>query len=625
MVAVQELCKPYLSGVLFHCGNVTEDLLSGVKNAIEELVLPEIDEDADDAKFTRSGQTIEPNSGEHEEMAWKSFHYTEYRKPAWYQGGEVLDQKQHIIILCGHNNYLKILFSDNSVRDQVMRGIRKGNNEAFDGLRPFSADDIKKSLVADRVRTLWLSGTHRQSVVKADSKTLSGMELESAIDPLGDQTYFYSSIRSTVDNAEISGNDASAVIGVSPQHARFWIGPTKDWNDFLSRAKALMSHVHERLQSEDTPDVLSMLAQPTKGLDDVAEPYGVSLIIPESQFPGAVIDGDQAWLQIFADTAHYEIETQEGSPDFEADVFWANRKIGRLAFSFSEKENGDVQLTIDVLDDLDVEDDIKEQIVGICTNKSLVTIYFDTGHSFARGQLYKTAFRDPKFNDWKWINTEGFNPKKEKPPKASGKSLDVEKIGQNDDDSLFTYVVKNWPNIHDHGNPTGWLVCDDGSMESADFIHIDPTAGSKKISLIHVKGSGSENPNRGISVTDYEVVVGQAVKNLRHLDQGHLYNKLLDKKDGVLKDAVWKDGVRQEDRNEVLEVIEGFGTDYDLYVYVLQPRVRQSEWTTTRDRINAGDPDNATMLRLKQLDTLLLGASTDCHGLGAKFYAIGAE
>jgi hypothetical protein len=250
-------------------------------------------------------------------------------------------------------------------------------------------------------------------------------------------------------------------------------------------------------------------------------------------------------------------------------------------------------------------------------------VFFDTGHSFAREQLYKTAFRDPKFVDWKWVELEGFNPKKEKPPKASGKSLDVAKIGRDDDDSLFTYVVKNWPNIDNHGNPSGWLICDDGSMESADFIHIDDTAGAKKISLIHVKGSGSVSAARGISVTDYEVVVGQAVKNLRHLDQGLLYEKLLDKKDGVLKNAVWKDGVRQEDREEVLEVIEGFGSDYELCVYVFQPRVRKTVWETEKDKISSGIPDTTAMLRLKQLDTLLLGASVNCRGLGASFYVIG--
>ena len=63
-------------------------------------------------------------------------------------------------------------------------------------------------------------------------------------------------------------------------------------------------------------------------------------------------------------------------------------------------------------------------------------------------------------------------------------------------------------------NKDQWLACDDGAMEIADFILFE--AGPPGlIEVIHVKGAHSSSPNRGISVSAYEVVVGQAVKNLR--------------------------------------------------------------------------------------------------------------
>ena len=103
-----------------------------------------------------------------------------------------------------------------------------------------------------------------------------------------------------------------------------------------------------------------------------------------------------------------------------------------------------------------------------------------------------------------------------------GKKFDVAGIGDARDKSLFGLVVRHWPNLEERGEQTGWLVCDDGAMESADFIHLDEASEVPELTLIHVKGSGSKVEERGISVSDYEVVVGQAVKNLRHLDRVHL-------------------------------------------------------------------------------------------------------
>ncbi|WP_261319183.1 hypothetical protein [Rhizobium leguminosarum] len=81
---------------------------------------------------------------------------------------------------------------------------------------------------------------------------------------------------------------------------------------------------------------------------------------------------------------------------------------------------------------------------------------------------------------------------------------------------------------------------------SADFIHINDLVDPPELTLIHVKGSGSADVERGISVSDYEVVVGQAIKNLRHVDRGLLKEKLIANAVGVLQNAVWHNGQRQQ-------------------------------------------------------------------------------
>ena len=85
--------------------------------------------------------------------------------------------------------------------------------------------------------------------------------------------------------------------------------------------------------------------------------------------------------------------------------------------------------------------------------------------------------------------------------------------------SLFCWIKNCWNVNRDSGN-SGWLACDDGSGELADFIHLDEHQGT--LSLIHIKGASTSSPTRGISVGAYEVVVSQAIKNLRHLDRFYL-------------------------------------------------------------------------------------------------------
>ena len=170
--------------------------------------------------------------------------------------------------------------------------------------------------------------------------------------------------------------------------------------------------------------------------------------------------------------------------------------------------------------------------------------------------------------------------------------------------------------------PIGWLVCDDGAMESADFIHLDDARNPPELTLIHVKGSGSADAGRNLSVSDYEVVIGQAVKNLRHIDRGLLGDKLAANATGVLKDAVWHNGERQKDRKALLQVLMGLGSNLKTKVVVFQPRVRRSVFNAIRKKMDDGKPTDAAVRRMQQLDALLLGARADCFSLGASFAVV---
>lgn len=314
------------------------------------------------------------------------------------------------------------------------------------------------------------------------------------------------------------------------------------------------------------------------------------------------------------------ISPKAESPCFAAEIFWGQESYGRMEYEFTAAADGTVSVKAEPLSWNDSLDHHKE-IRKVCSNTDLLTLYFDTGHTFAQGHFYETRFRDAWFENWQWAKLTGFAVDREKP--LEGKKLRIADIGGRNDTSLFGFVAKHWPNLLQNRAATGWLICDDGSMESADFIHFDDQADPPRLSLIHVKGSGSADANRGISVSDYEIVVGQAVKNLRYLDRTNIADKFAEEEGKQIGTAVWRNGARQKNRRDVLRVLKQAGSNLDKAVYVFQPRVRKSTVETIAARMQAGRLDHPDVRRSQQLDTLLLSARAECFGLGAEFHVIG--
>ncbi|RTM09993.1 MAG: hypothetical protein EKK31_04410 [Hyphomicrobiales bacterium] len=455
------------------------------------------------------------------------------------------------------------------------------------------------------------------------------MELESSLDPLGDQSYFFSSVRSTV---KLSEKLASTVVGASPSAGRIWTGPSRTWDEFTTGLNLVLRRAADYMDDtsrSETP--IPIVASPLTSLANVERAYDVAIIVPEQIHHGEsdAAKDESRWLQQFGDTARFEVTAAAGGPNFEADVYWGDTKIGRLSYEFHQGPRGDVRAKITIVKEQgskDVEGEVskkqKAEILKICRDADNITVYFDTGHTFSRGHIYETRFRDARFEDWEWVpmwpdKTEYWQ---EKP--LDGKRFAVENTGNESDKSLFGLIARHWPNLKSRGQQTGWLVCDDGAGESADFIHIDDKVKPSLLTLIHAKGSGSGKDGRDISVSDYEVVVGQAVKNLRHVDRGLLLAKLKANGSGVLKDAVWHNGKRLKNRDSFLAMLAKLGSNLETKVVVLQPRVRETVLENVREKMNKDDKTSAAVRRVRQLDALLLAARANCFSLGAKFAVI---
>jgi hypothetical protein len=154
-------------------------------------------------------------------------------------------------------------------------------------------------------------------------------------------------------------------------------------------------------------------------------------------------------------------------------------------------------------------------------------------------------------------------------------------------------------------------------MEIADFIHFDQANGSPELTLIHVKGSKSAAANRQLSVSDYEIVVGQAIKNLRFLDLQNTMANFTNFLSHKLLDASWRAGVA-DIRANMLTAMKIAGPPPKRRIVIVQPRVRQTALTAAR----AVGASTKQAMVAKQLDTLLLAARANCQNLGAEFVVV---
>lgn len=599
-------CAPYASTVLFEVHNVEEVDLVAVRQLVIGLIRDMREGDVRRGTIIDRTVSRPPAVVMEEDISFGVVHVVERRRPGWYLGEDAEDRLNHLVVLAASGRILSVTSTDGGLRDRVIAALRGSDAVAVAGLRPLGRDEMERAFVGSEVKTVWLSATHRRVAVKPDAKVLSGMELESAFDPLDDQTYAFTSIRTP------SLGDRR-IVGANPSKSRLWIGPSRTWADFTGQIASIFRRIEQvRADAATAWSTLPVLARPSASMEGIGQPYDMTTIVPEIVSVDGAGDDDDGWRAEFADAARFEIlEGGEGT-DFRAHIWWGDDPCGTIAYRF-EQDNDGVKLSATV-EEWDAGLPHSDTIRKFCVEGKNLTVYYDTGHTFARGAFYGTQFRDQPFENWSWTALDGYRVKAEKP--LIGKALNIEGMGNEADNSLFGYMVKRWGIVEGQPGPSGWLACDDGSMESADFIHLDGEG--RTLSLIHVKGSGTASATRGVSVTDYEIVVGQAIKNLRHLDRGLLIEKLEAGTDHQIATATWFDGVRRPNRDDFLDALRAVVDSYRRRVIVFQPRVRRTEHAALRARIDAGQ-DDANIRRLKQLDTLLLAARADCYKLGADF------
>jgi hypothetical protein len=252
------------------------------------------------------------------------------------------------------------------------------------------------------------------------------------------------------------------------------------------------------------------------------------------------------------------------------------------------------------------------KILDALKNDDLFAVYYDSGHVVGPHGIGRRNINSAPFANWQFLDFSGFDITTEKPGKTPSEIH--RNIGAGNDISLFGWVA--------HHYSSGWLVCDDGPGEVADFIHISPDG---TLSIIHVKAAHSASSMRGIAVSAYEVVAGQAAKNSRYLVNLELLSETL-AIPHAQKRAAWIDGKRVAGRHEFLSMLESLMPSDKRQVVIVQPHVSEKMYNHIRaHHPSVTSSPTADLLRLNSLETLLHTTRGAAVALGADLDVISSK
>ncbi|MFB9261694.1 hypothetical protein ACFFWD_00660 [Bradyrhizobium erythrophlei] len=513
--------------------------------------------------------------------------------PSWTDDGNFVDLQHHLAIAVLRKSHLALHFTDPKLKGPVRLALLAESNPdiPLSWLSPIPRSTMSAAFLENgQAKTLWLSGVHRRSATKADAKILAGPDLDYSLDPFDDQSFYWSAARSRNAKLEIT-------IGVSPKASRAWVSKAKSLKEFAMSTALLVDAISDAKATNAEP--FRFLAVPAEIIDPskVVSGYDLSILPPDM-----LDDGEEDVETTNADAAlilaaNFLVESAKGA-DLIVTIEINGEAIGALTLKVAISRDGKVKLKASDVVPTGLDDEAFDRLRALLVRGAGVNIRYDSGHSISDRQVYVIRMPRIDFREYETQDFSGYCVKQEKPK-------DLTKIGR--EKSLFCWVQ----NTH-----TGWLACDDGANEKADFIHLDVGGHRPVLSLIHVKGAKSDKAGRNLSVAAYEVVTGQAVKNLQWLDKQALAKGLSQAVRAT--NYWWKDG-QPVKKDDLVSAIESLGDNFVRRVVVVQPHVTEN----ARAKAEAAKK-GVNRLRLDQLNTLLASAWRSCNGLGAEFKVIWA-
>jgi hypothetical protein len=497
--------------------------------------------------------------------------------------------------------------------DSILRGVLQKwlDRAPKPPIRRVASELLQGAFLTGEAKGLWLRGTHARRTTKADSKNLSGRRLQDALSPFEDSSFAMSTARAALPD-DPSRTALTGNVGTTPRRALVWNRPTPEFRNFVAVAVEALELIVETMKSGSAlVRPYPILASESHDLSVVYGAYDVTTLTPDD-LPAIDVSDD---LMVAADTLQQSVLKARGypnSPDLLLDVGIDGALGGSLRVVV--KSHGDGVRFVVGFDaesqptNLPAVRKIKD---ALDFSAELLTVYYDSGHMVDGRSIWKREVRTAPFPCWSFQDFTGYDITREKPIGKSSPTEIHAGIGLKGDDSLFNWVA--------HHYSTGWLTCDDGTGEVADFVHVSQ---SGVLSLIHVKAANSRSATRRIAVGSYEVVASQAAKNFVNLDPNELRDRLT--APTTFAHATWTHGVRVTDRVDFIDAMDSRNSNDEYRVIIVQPHVSERAYDNIR-KPGSQTETNEDSYRLDLLETLLNTIRGSVTSLGADMQVIGSK
>ena len=524
------------------------------------------------------------------------FSYQRHTTPSWATKDSGLTNVTNEIALVYQRRTLIAVHADGPVRDAVLRWIRGDAKPPF---RCVPTAIVHDAFLRGEAKSLWLNGVHPRRNTRADTKSISGQRLQDALSPIEDSTFALRSARSAL---EPDGRRTSLVgiVGTTPSDALIWSRQSASLQDFVSAARETLELVHDTMSTGTGLDQpFPLLATTLDSLSGVANAYELMVLDAADLPPGASDETlDAAEL---LQTSIVDVAGDADGANFTLLIGRAGIVMGELRATLM-MENGHVHIRFGHARQ-PTDEQLVRSVMDALVHTELLSIYYASGHVVTNNTVCRRQHQSAPFRGWKSIDFTGYDIAREKPDGASSAEIHAA-IGEANDQSLFGWVARHYT--------SGWLTCDDGTGEAADFIHLSYDG---TLTFIHVKAAHSSGPGRRVAAGPYEVVASQATKNLHYLsDSDALADHL--SKSPLQAPAAWVDGVRAANRDDLIEALRCRSARDQSEVVIVQPHVSQ----LVLDRVHA-DGDDASpsleQLRLNLLEMLLNATRATVVGMSA--------
>lgn len=456
-------------------------------------------------------------------------------------------------------------------------------------------------------KTLWLKGVHRRRSTKPDSKVLVGPRLQDALDPSQDSTFALSAM-----TLEFEPEDEAAVLKgnltVTPVKSRLAVKSFASVSLYISAVLEALAMLEKALASDSRVVAFPELAVPEKDLENVRGAFDLRVADPDE------LRGDPAFDDCDlsnADLLRSSILTLTGDSTSNRAVIEVGSE-GSVHGQLSLRAVGtgdNCHLAVGYVGTPRGQD-LTERVRAVLGEGELLSVYYESGHAFNGRTVSRQNFDYPAFTRIEFEDFSGFQIVKEKPG-VRGDQRIHDSIAKNGDDSLFAWVAKRYSE--------DWLVCDDGSGEIADFLHLD---GEGTLTAIHVKAAHTASVNRNIALTPFEQVVSQAEKNVRLLKNDDLIVRL--KNARIERPACWLDGDRLTDRSEFIEMLGARDLRNKTRIVIVQPHLLKRVYDRARASAARGSPDRDSR-SLALLDDLLFTTRRTVVGIWDDILVVGSS